>query len=103
MPKNEFTMKSEVWVYPGESANWHFASVPKEISAEIMERFGTPRRGWGSIPVFVTIRKTTWKTSIFPDKKSGMYLLPLKSEIRTKESVRSGDVISLSLRVDIPK
>jgi hypothetical protein len=76
---------------------WHFVSVPKKESLDIKKTFGAPRRGWGSIPVTVTIGKTKWKTSIFPDKQSGTYLLPLKAEIRRKEQIFSEDNITFSL------
>lgn len=80
-------------------AGWHFVFVPKKQSEEIKKIFGTPRRGWGAIPVVVTISKTRWKTSIFPDKQSGGYFLPLKSEVRKKEQIISGDSISFSLNI----
>lgn len=80
-------------------AGWHFISVPKKQSEEIKKSFGTPKRGWGSIPVTVTIGKTTWKTSIFPDKQSGGYLLPLKATVRKKEQIFSEDSVSFSLTI----
>lgn len=99
MKSEQYTLQSEVWLYPGETASWHFASVSKEVSAELKERFGEQRRGWGSLPVMVTLGQTSWKTSVFPDKKSGTYLLPLKADIRRKEGVRSGDRITFTLQV----
>ncbi len=96
--KSIFKIKSKVWLYPG-MAGWHFVSVPKKLSEEIKKSFGTPKRGWGSIPVAVTIGKTTWKTSIFPDKQSGGYLLPLKADVRKKEQIFSGDSITFSLSI----
>ncbi len=99
MPKDIFTIRAEVWLYPGESANWHFVNVSKEVSAEIRERFGEQSRGWGSLPVTVTLGRTTWETSIFPDKRSACYLLPLKVAVRTKEMVQAGDKISLSIQI----
>jgi hypothetical protein len=93
-----FKCQSKVLLYPG-MAGWHFVSVPKKQSEEIKKTFGTPKRGWGSIPVIVTIGKTTWKTSIFPDKQSGGYLLPLKADVRKKEQIFSEDSISFSLNI----
>ncbi len=80
-------------------AGWHFISIPKDISIDIKNKFNKIKRGWGSLPVFVVAGKTSWKTSIFPDKKSGLYLLPLKSEIRKKEGIKSGDYINLVLKI----
>lgn len=98
MVKNKFKLRSEVWLYPG-MAGWHFISVPKKQSVEINKLFGTMKRGWGSLPVLVTIGRTIWKTSIFPDKKTGTYLLPLKANVRKKEDIFKGDVITFELRI----
>lgn len=91
---NSFKMRSEIWLYPGEQASWHFLTLPKKQAQEIKNRFGKQSRGWGSLPVSITLGKTTWETSIFPDKKSGSYLLPLKAEVRQKEKIFVGDVVS---------
>lgn len=85
-------MRAQVWLYPS-MAGWHFVSLPKKQSAGIKKVFGAMKRGWGSLPVVVTIGKTSWKTSIFPDKKAGAYLLPLKTDIRKKENISKGDTI----------
>ena len=90
-----FITKSKVWLYEGDSP-WHFATINKKTSLEIKKEYPFPRRGFGSIPVNVTIGKTTWKTSIFPDK-DGTYLLPLKKEIRNKENIKAGDTIALTI------
>ncbi len=80
-------------LYPG-MAGWHFACVDKKSSEKIKKsQEGKKRIGWGSVPVTITIGKTIWDTSIFPDKKSGTYLLPLRSEIRKKENIYAEDVI----------
>lgn len=95
MAKYEF--KAEVWKWPGMAA-WHFVTVNLEVAVRIREdRAGTPRVGWGSIPVNVTVGNTTWKTSIFPDKKSGSYLLPMKADVRKKENISAGDTVSVQL------
>jgi hypothetical protein len=92
-------MKSEVWLYPSETAAWHFISIPKKEAGEIKKKFGAKKRGWGSLPVVMTIGKTSWKTSIFPDKRSDTYLLPLKAEVRKKEEILHGDNVSFVLEV----
>lgn len=95
-----FKVKSSVWLYPG-MAGWHFVSVPKKESEKIKKEFGQHAKGWGSLPVLVTIGKTSWKTSIFPDKKSGTYLLPLKAQVRKKERIFSEDRITFSIAIKI--
>ena len=94
--RNTFKIKAEVWLYPGK-AGWHFITIPKKQSDDILAIFGSLKRGWGSLPVKVTLGKSVWQTSIFPHKKSGGYLLPLKSDVRKKEKIVDGDVIQLSL------
>jgi hypothetical protein len=91
--KQEYTIRANVWRYPG-FAGWHFVSIPKKQSAEINKNFSSKKRGWGSLPVTVTLGESTWKTSIFPSKE-GAYLLALKADIRKKEHVRERDAITL--------
>lgn len=95
---NEFQFKAEVWEYPGKAA-WHFITVPKKNSKEITELFGEAKRGWGSLPVKVSIGKSNWKTSIFPDKKTCTYLLPIKLEVRKKESIVAGDTVEIQIEI----
>ncbi len=99
MKKKAYTFQTEVWLYPGETAQWHFASVPKSDSVRIKETFGRSARGWGSLPVRAKIGKTTWKTSIFPDKRSGTYLLPLALKIRKQEEIIAGDTITITITI----
>ncbi len=95
----KYIFKSEIWLYPTETAAWHFVTVPKKESEDIKKKFGVPRRGWGSVPVLVTIGKTTWRTSVFPDKHSGTYILPIKSAVREKEKLRVGRKMSVRLQI----
>jgi len=56
-------------------------------------------KGWGSLPAVVTIGRTNWKTSIFPDKKSKGYLLPIKEEVRRRESVKANAVVNTKVQI----
>lgn len=96
-----YTMTEKVYLYPGESAVWHFVQITKKFGLEIKEKFGKNRRGFGSISVEVTLGKTIWKTSIFPDKYSGSYILPLKASVRKAEGIQDGEKIKFSIRVNI--
>ncbi len=82
-------------------AGWHFLSVPKKLSEEIKTKFGGMKRVWGSLPILATIKKTSWKTSIYPDKKSGMYLLPLKAQVRKREGIFAQDKVSFTIEVQV--
>lgn len=95
----KFSFTNKIFKYPGMSA-WYFIQVPKDISQKIIDKYKDkkiPRRGWGSVRVMVSIGKTSWETSIFPERKSQTYLLPLKKEVRLKEDMQSEDIIKVSL------
>lgn len=93
-----YDFTAEVWSYPGKGG-WHFIRLPKEASAEIKACLNSGRRGWGALPVSVTIGQTKWATSIFPDAKAGAYLLPVKGEVRTKEKIEAGSRVRVLLEV----
>lgn len=99
MKKSTFTITEKVWLYPSEAAAWHFVSVPKDIAQAIKKEHGSLARGFGSLPVSVTIGESSWKTSIFPDKRSQSYLLPLKKSIRDKEDINDKDTITFVLTI----
>ena len=94
----ELRFKAKVWIYEGPSP-WYFITVPKKESGELKEMFGPYHRGWGSIPVRVTIGESSWKTSIFWEKK-GTYILPIKKEIRRAENIGNGDLVTLGLLIE---
>lgn len=94
-----YSVTGSIWLYSGETANWHFFTVPKKESAEIKVAYKGLMKGWGSLPVEVTIGKTTWATSIFPDSKSGTYILPVKALIRRKESLFEGDTCIIQFNI----
>lgn len=99
MKNNEYQFTAKIWLYPGENANWHFVTLPKAIGQEIKQKHSSSAKGFGSLPVTVTTGKTIWETSIFPDKYSGSYLLPLKAAVRHAEDIFVDEVISLQLRL----
>lgn len=98
MKHNQYKIEATVWLYPGDAA-WHFVTIPKDISDDIKNLFGDRTRGWGSLPVEITLGTTTWKTSIFPDKKEGAFLLPLKAEVRKKENIHVGNSLNFLLEI----
>ena len=98
--KNVYRIRAKAWLYPG-MAGWHFLTIPKKKSLEITKLFGILKQGWGSLPVVATLGKTSWKTSIFPDKKRGAYLLPLKAEVRKKEGIKAGDTVACFVEIRI--
>jgi hypothetical protein len=99
MKQKTYILKEKTWIYPGDFANWYFVTIPKLHSQEIKEKYGKNAKGFGSLPVTVTVGKTAWKTSIFPDRRSGTYLLPLKAKVRKAEEVEAGEYIKFSISV----
>jgi Domain of unknown function (DUF1905) len=83
-----FEFAGPLWLYSGADG-WHFVSLPPEISADITDMTAGTRRGFGSVRVAVTVGATSWRTSIFPDSKTGAYLLPVKRAVRMAERCRA--------------
>lgn len=80
-------------------AAWRFLGLPIKQAKEIKEKYGKNAKGWGSLRVAATVGKTTWETSIFPDKKSGSYVLPLKAQVRKAEGIKDTDSVVCSLKI----
>ena len=87
-----------LWHYPGE-AGWHFLTLPEELAAEISEETAPFRRGFGSVRITATVSGHHWSTSLFPDSRSGTYLLPVKKAIRTAAGLEAGDRVAVHLEV----
>ncbi|NQV89679.1 MAG: DUF1905 domain-containing protein [Parcubacteria group bacterium] len=92
--------RAKVWLHASDKAAWHFVTLSNAVATKLEKEFKRPRRGWGSIPIQVTIGKSVWKTSIFPNKKSGGLILPIKSKVRKAEGVSAGDTVSFIVEVD---
>ncbi|HWP94722.1 MAG TPA: DUF1905 domain-containing protein [Gammaproteobacteria bacterium] len=91
-------MRAKVWRYAGTSS-WYFVTLPKTHARQIRACHAFRRRGWGSLPVIVTLGGTTWKTSIFPESETGSYVLPIKAEVRRREGIAAGDTIGFTLEI----
>ena len=100
MVRNIFKCKTKVWLYPG-MAGWHFVTIPVNQGKEIKKNFGKIARGFGSLRIRATVGKTSWDTSVFPDKKSGSYLLPIKAKIRKKEKIEDRSNINVAITIKI--
>lgn len=98
MARPRFSFTGEVWEHEGPAA-WHFVSLPEAIADEIEATYGHRAAGFGSLRVEVTIGKTRWSTSVFPDRKRGTYVLPLKKEVRAAEHLVAGAPAKVSLAV----
>lgn len=102
--KFRFGSKVIVWREGYNEGNdkgaWRFVRVPEDISVKIKEmQKGRLRRGWGAVYAKVKIGKSEWATSIFPDRHSDTYILPLKKQIRYEENLYDGNYISISIEI----
>ena len=100
MARSRFSFTAEVWEHEGPAA-WHFVSLPEAVADEIEATHGHRAAGFGSLRVEVTIGKTRWLTSIFPDRKRRTYVLPVKKEVRVAEQLAAGRPAKVSLVVEI--
>lgn len=91
-----FLFSAELWLHP--SGTWVFVTVPEDESDEIHQVAPHPG-GFGSVRVQVQIGDTEWRTSVFPDSKSGCFVLPIKKPVRTAEDLDLGDTVALQLTV----
>lgn len=95
-----YSFAAQLWIWDArKSDSWTFVTLPQEHSDDLRARTG-PRGGFGSIPVRVTIGGSTWRTSVFPDKQSGCFVLPIKSAVRKAETISAGDTVEISLTAD---
>ena len=91
------TFDAELWEWEGDAA-WHFVTLPTDIADDIAD-VAPAGTGFGSVRVEVTVGGTTWRTSLFPDKKTGSYVLPVKKSVRQAESLTVGDAVTVTLLV----
>lgn len=66
---------------------------------EIDEQVQGHSRGFGSVPVEVRGTGVAWRTSLFPDRKSGTFILPLKKQIRQQLDCAEGSSVTLTIKV----
>lgn len=94
------TFDAELWIWDARRADtWTFVSLPAEISDEIAALTDGSAHGFGSVPVRVTIAGSTWKTSVFPDRGRGCYVLPVKKAVRKAERLDIGDVATVKVEL----
>lgn len=89
--------EAELWEHQGPDP-WVFVTVPTDVAEQINES-GAPRSAFGSIRVAVEMGKSRWHTSLFPDRESGSYVLPIKREVRRDEALSIGDTALFILEV----
>lgn len=91
----DFSAELFVW---GEGS-WYFVRLPPDAADEVRFLHTAPPRGFGSVRVEVRIGATTWRTSVFPEKATGAFVLPVKKPVRRAEEIDDGDRVDVSLTV----
>ncbi|WP_018773988.1 DUF1905 domain-containing protein [Arthrobacter sp. 131MFCol6.1] len=94
-----YAFRAELWHYP-EQAGWHFITLPPELAEELKDQSAPFRKSFGSVKVSACIAGQRWQTSLFPDKRSNSYLLPVKKAIRTAANLRAGDQVDVEVGLD---
>ena len=93
----EYTFAAELWIWDARKSDaWTFVTVPPDHSDDLRARGGATK-GFGSIPVQVAVGGSVWRTSVFPDKESGCYVLPNKAAVRKAENLAAGDAAHVVL------
>jgi hypothetical protein len=88
----EFVGEVIYWRGP---APFYFVAMPEAESAELKGMAHLLTYGWGVIPVTVQCDAVTWTTSLFP--KNGLYLVPVKNDVRKATGLQEGDLAELTL------
>jgi hypothetical protein len=93
MSSHDFT--AEVWLHNDMPGAWYFITLPLAAADEI--RATQERRGFGSVRVHATIGDSTWDTSVFPDTRTGSFLLPVKTAVRSRQNINAGDFVTVTV------
>ena len=98
-----FSFSAPCWLWQGGKASWHFITLPEDKSEEIkfFSENNSKRRGWGAVRVQATIGETTWQTSIFPQFKTKIYILPVKADVRKKEKILADNMVQVQLKIEV--
>lgn len=88
IPDLSYDFTTTVWTYFNGKSTYYLASLPPKVGRAIHGlRKGVPRRGWGSVPVTLTIGNTRWNSSIFPESGKQSYLFLINAKVRKAEAI----------------
>ena len=79
-----------VFCFPIGHTIWFLVSL--EDQDELQKLSLVPKTRNGLIPITVTIGSSSWNTSLLPYKH--IFLIPIKKEIRRREKIQEGDIIT---------
>ena len=100
----DFTVTTPLWRWQSATAPaaWYFLTIAGEAAdairlAAITGQWLDGRRGFGSARVEARIGDSAWKTSVFPHRESGGWLLPVKAAIRKAEGLVEDDAVTVTV------
>ncbi len=93
----DFTFDADLYLWEARQQTWVFADLPHDAADAIEDAQSGPRRGFGAVKVEVTLGATTWRTSVFPSKDRGTYILPVKRAVLDAEGVAPPQTVLLSV------
>jgi hypothetical protein len=96
-------VRGPVWLWQGSAGApakgaWYFLTIDGP-TAQAIRAHATNAAAWGSVYVAVTIGTTAWRTSLFPSKAAGGWLLPIKAAVRKAEKIAEGDTVEAVLEL----
>jgi len=96
-----WNVRGAVWLWQGSDGaaakgSWYFLTIDGE-TAQAIRAQAVNAAAWGSVYVEATIGATTWRTSLFPSKQAGGWLLPLKAAVRKAERIVEGSAVEVAL------
>ncbi len=100
-PAGPWRVQGTVWLWQGSDGapakgSWFFLTIDGEAALAIRAH-ASNAAAWGSVYVEATIGATTWRTSLFPSKAAGGWLLPLKAAVRKAEKIIEGSAVEVLL------
>lgn len=96
------TFEADLWLWDARrSDTWTFVTVPEAVSVALEDEAELRglRAGFGSVRVEVRTGASVWRTSVFPDKDKGCFVLPVKKAVRKAENLEVGDRVVVWLEV----
>ncbi|WP_454745793.1 DUF1905 domain-containing protein [Ciceribacter selenitireducens] len=88
--------EADLFEYGGKGS-WHFVTLPADVAFAIRCATESSRSGWGMVPVTAEIAGVGFQTSLFPEKASSSYLLPVKAAVRKTARLKAGDRLKVRI------
>ena len=94
-----YEFDAKVWAASAGAGAWFFVTLPADAARGLRALCGRPT-GFGSIRVQAEAGPVRWNTSVFPDSRSGSFLLPLKADVRRRAGLTAGDQARFTVEIE---